>query len=203
MGPPAPSRLHLQGEKMKKVLVAFTLSLSFIVVGLTTALIGTNTNVSVPYKINYNALSLEAKQEVRCLAENIYFESAHEPKEGKIAVAFVTINRVRSGLFENNICGVVKQKTNGTCQFSWWCEERPKSISTTNGLTNGDNKIYNEILRLATYVYANHELMEDPSKGALFYHADYVKPGWKNMEHLTTIGRHIFYARKDIKNWNT
>lgn len=188
---------------MKKVLVAFTLSLSFIVVGLTTALIGTNTNVSVPYKINYNALSLEAKQEVRCLAENIYFESAHEPKEGKIAVAFVTINRVRSGLFENNICGVVKQKTNGTCQFSWWCEERPKSISTTNGLTNGDNKIYNEILRLATYVYANHELMEDPSKGALFYHADYVKPGWKNMEHLTTIGRHIFYARKDIKNWNT
>jgi spore germination cell wall hydrolase CwlJ-like protein len=43
--------------------------------------------------------------------------------------------------------------------------------------------------------------LEDPSKGALFYHADYVNPQWRNMEHLTTIGRHIFYIRKDMKNW--
>jgi spore germination cell wall hydrolase CwlJ-like protein len=50
---------------------------------------------------------------------------------------------------------------------------------------------------LAAYVYANHQKIKDPSKGALFYHADYVNPGWKNMVYLTKIGRHKFYNRKE------
>jgi spore germination cell wall hydrolase CwlJ-like protein len=41
--------------------------------------------------------------------------------------------------------------------------------------------------------------MEDPSKGAMFYHADYVFPQWKNMTKTAVIGRHIFYNKKDLK----
>ncbi len=151
------------------------------------------------FKANYNMLSPDAKQQVECLAENIYFEAAYEPKKGQVAVAFVTINRVKSGRFENDICGVVKQKTQNVCQFSWWCEDRPKAIATSKVLTNGQNQVYNDIRNLALHVYANYEKLEDPSKGALFYHADYVKPGWRNMEYLTTIGRHLFYNRKDLR----
>ena len=150
---------------------------------------------SLPYKAYYNNLTADAKKQVECLAQNIYFEAGHESDEGKIAVAFVTLNRVHSGRFENNICGVVKQKIGNSCQFSWYCEEKPKAISTGEVLTNRPNSLYNDIRNLAVYVYANYEKMEDPSKGALFYHADYVSPGWKNMRTTAVVGRHIFYAR--------
>lgn len=153
---------------------------------------------SMPFKTNFQNLSPQAKQQVECLAENIYFESGYEPKEGQVAVAFVTLNRVKSGIFENDICGVVKQKINNVCQFSWYCEDRQYNISANKSLTSSNNSLYNSIRELATNVYANSERMTDPSNGALFYHADYVKPGWKNMQTTAVIGRHIFYNRKGI-----
>lgn len=150
----------------------------------------------LPYKVSFNNLTGDVQKEVECLAENIYFESAHEPISGKIAVAFVTLNRVNSGLFANTICGVVKQKFNNVCQFSWWCEDKPHTISTNKLLTNGGNKLYNDIRNLATYVYMNSDKINDPSHGALFYHADYVNPGWSNLVKITQIGRHIFYNKR-------
>jgi N-acetylmuramoyl-L-alanine amidase len=183
---------------MKRAIVLFTISSIALIIGLTASSL--TAVAKIPYRAYYSFMSDDAKREVECLAQNIYFESAYEPIKGQIAVAFVTINRVKSGRFENDICGVVKQKVRDVCQFSWWCEERPRAISTSNVLTNGENSLYNSIRNLAVYVYANYDKMEDPSKGALFYHADYVNPQWKNMQHLTTIGRHIFYIRKDLKN---
>lgn len=149
----------------------------------------------MPFKTKFNNLSPQAKAEVECLAENIYFESAYEPKQGQIAVAFVTLNRVNSGLFEADICGVVKQKIRNVCQFSWYCEDKAHRISTEKRLTSTPNSLYNEIRELAVSVYINYERMIDPSNGALFYHADYVNPGWKNMKTTAVVGRHIFYTR--------
>ena len=151
---------------------------------------------NMPFKTNFQNLSPQAKQQVECLAENIYFESGYEPKEGQVAVAFVTLNRLKSGIFAEDICGVVKQKINNVCQFSWWCEDKPHAISTNKSLTNSSNLLYNDIRNLATYVYVNSDKMSDPSKGALYYHADYVNPRWPNMIRLTQIGRHIFYNKK-------
>jgi spore germination cell wall hydrolase CwlJ-like protein len=51
--------------------------------------------ISMPVKISYNDLSPKAKQQVECLAQNIYFESGHESKKGQIAVGMVTMNRVK------------------------------------------------------------------------------------------------------------
>jgi hypothetical protein len=67
-------------------------------------------------------------------------------------------------------------------------------------LTNTSNVLYNDIRELAVYVYANYDKISDPSKGALFYNADYVNPNWRNMEKTAVIGRHIFYIRKDLRN---
>jgi len=144
----------------------------------------------------------ETKKEIDCLADNIFFEAAYEPEAGKKAVAFVTLNRVNSKLYPNTVCGVVKQKNRfaekTVCQFSWYCEEGPKRLSYTKNLTPQQKKVYNEIYELAAYVYVNHSSLKDPSRGAMFYHADYVSPGWRNMIHTTTIGRHIFYIRRDM-----
>lgn len=149
----------------------------------------------MPYKVSFENLSSDTQREIECLAENIYFESAYEPNDGKIAVAFVTLNRVNSGKFADNVCNVVKQKNNNVCQFSWWCESKAYSISTNKLLTSSGNMLYNEIRNLATFVYFNKEKMKDPSKGALYYHADYVNPRWPNMETTVKIGRHIFYKK--------
>ena len=56
---------------------------------------------------------------------------------------------------------------------------------------------------MAVYVYANYENLKDITKGALYYHADYVNPRWK-LEKTTVIGRHIFYKESgkyyDVQN---
>ena len=146
---------------------------------------------SLPLKVNFSQLTPKAQQEVRCLADNIFYESAKEPEQGKIAVAFVTLNRVKSGQFPGTVCEVVKQKTQNVCQFSWYCEADARSKALTKRLPT----LYNDILKLATEVYINHDKMKDPSRGALFYHADYVNPQWPNMRRTIVIGRHIFYNK--------
>jgi spore germination cell wall hydrolase CwlJ-like protein len=147
------------------------------------------TPINRPLNVKYEQLTKHARQQVDCLAQNMYFESGWEPEAGQIAVAMVTINRQESGDFAPTICGVVKQKTASTCQFSWVCEY--KTINNIN------RDVYLRVRALAVYVYANREHIKDPSRGALFYHADYVNPGWRNMVYLTKIGHHKFYNRKD------
>jgi len=152
-------------------------------------------NRNLPYKAYYNNLTADAKTQVECLAENIYFEAGHESDEGKIAVAFVTLNRVNSGRFENNICGVVKQKTGNTCQFSWYCD----TTFTSKRLTIKHTPLYNEILQLSTDMFLNFDRIKDITNGATYYHADYVSPGWTRLQKETQIGRHIFYKSKGDK----
>jgi spore germination cell wall hydrolase CwlJ-like protein len=142
--------------------------------------------VQVPYEFLTNS----EKKEIDCLTDNIYYEAGHEPENGKIAVAYVTLNRVKSKQFHDSVCGVVKQKTGNTCQFSWLCD------GSASRKLNYD--IYNEVREIALFVYFNHAIIDDPSKGALYYHADYVNPRWK-LDKTTVIGRHIFYKPKEAK----
>jgi spore germination cell wall hydrolase CwlJ-like protein len=131
-----------------------------------------------------------AKQ-LDCLTRNIYWESATEPFEGKVAVAQVTLNRVASGKFAPDICGVVYQKNviydMVICQFSWFCDWSSKI-----------RPIYPAHWKEAEEV-AKKVLLEGfrlPSmKNALYFHADYVKPQWGKPQ-VGKIGRHIFYADK-------
>jgi N-acetylmuramoyl-L-alanine amidase len=143
--------------------------------------------------ISYSDLTPFAKQEVECLADNIFFESAYEPTSGKIAVGMVTLNRLKSG-FEESICGVVKQKIRNTCQFSWWCDAKAQvtSLYKNKYFSDRQKQVYQESQDVAVYVYTNYENITDDTMGALFYHADYVNPRWK-LEKTVTIGRHIFY----------
>ncbi len=145
----------------------------------------------------YESLTPNAKRQVQCLTNNIYFESRSESLEGQVAVAFVTINRVNSKDFPDDICSVVTQMTGRTCQFSWYCEGTPKRQYVKNILTTNHSELYNEIKEVALFVYANHEKIKDPTYGSLYYHADYVNPRWYHLERVKMIGRHIFYKPKE------
>ena len=138
----------------------------------------------VKAKPQYVNLDKYDQKQIDCLAKNIYYESGSESKLGWLAVAMVTINRVNSGLFPSNICDVVYQKTGKIYQFSW--------VASRKHLTTPEHELYNEILEYAMTFYYKHHTMEDVTKGALFFHADYVNPRW-NREKTAQIGRHIFY----------
>lgn len=127
-------------------------------------------------------------QEVSCLAENIYYEAASEPYEGKLAVAQVTLNRVKSGSFPASVCGVVKQKNNINgrviCQFSWVCTK----VYAIRDPYKWEESLL--VARKALTTPVAHDMLK--RSNAMYYHADYVNPGWPKRR-ITQIGRHIFY----------
>lgn len=134
------------------------------------------------YKTSY-AKQQAVQREVECLARNIYFEAATEPHAGKIAVAEVTLNRVKHG-FARTVCGVVQQKNNGTCQFSWVCA--PKKAITMPVQWKESREIAENIL-ISQKRYST-------MNGAMFFHADYVEPTWtQTKEFVRKVGRHLFY----------
>lgn len=134
--------------------------------------------------VQYSQLTKDTKKQIDCLADNIYFEAGHEPEKGRIAVALVTMNRMQDPRYPKDICSVVKQRVNLTCQFSWFCD---------SGKRVSNLQAYKEAQRVAVFVYANYDKIADVTYGALFYHADYVNPGWRGLEKTAVIGRHIFY----------
>ena len=179
---------------MRKYFVSISVILSLAM--MTIAVVEANQiKYFLPSNIQFYSLTKPMQKQVECLAENIYFEAAHEPKNGQIAVALVTLNRLSSGNYANDICGVVNQKTGSTCQFSWVC----MPTFTDKRLTIKNTSLYNEIRNLAMNVVFNYENLSDITKGATYYHADYVNPGWK-LPRTTKIGAHIFYKREsDLK----
>ena len=180
--------------RSKSILLSIALSAMILFI----AMINIDLHGVMPFKASYDSLTKDVQKQATCLAENIYFEAAHEPLEGKKAVAFVTINRVQTGNYAKDICGVVFQKTGRVCQFSWYCEGK----TLAKRLTVRDTALYNEIRELAVHMIVNFERMEDVTQGATYYHADYVNPGWK-LQKSDKIGRHIFYkSRKDIIDRN-
>jgi N-acetylmuramoyl-L-alanine amidase len=128
------------------------------------------------------------ERQLGCLAKNIYHEAANEPFEGKAAVAQVTLNRVASGKFPDDICKTIYQKNvfyeRVLCQFSWTCDRNVKFRPMNQAA-------YDESMAVAKKV-----LLEDfrlPSlKNALYYHAAYIDPKW-NRKRVARIGQHIFY----------
>lgn len=140
-----------------------------------------------------------ASSEITCMQENIFWEARNQSTLGKVAVAWVTLNRVDSERYPNTICGVVKQglkNADGTmvlhkCQFSWYCDGKPDRVPN-NPIANRawiDAGIIAEVTMLD---WARNKT--SPVEGATMYHADYIKPYWaSSYDKVTRIDNHIFY----------
>jgi spore germination cell wall hydrolase CwlJ-like protein len=135
------------------------------------------------------------KQQVECLAQNVYYEAGYEPTKGQIAVAMVTLNRVKSGLFPKSICGTMTQKTEQTCQFSWYCDDYKRIKAESYRYNKNEKQVFEHARSVALYTYLNHKHMKDVTNGALFFHSKDVSPSWSNMKRTVIIGNHIFYKR--------
>ena len=124
----------------------------------------------------------------KCLADAVYFEARGEPIRGQMAVAQVVMNRVFSGRYPNNVCGVVYQNANRrlACQFTFACEgknlnriDEPEMWTQAKRIAKDtlDGKIW-----LAEVGHATH------------YHAYWVHPSWVHeMARVYKLGVHTFY----------
>ena len=128
----------------------------------------------------------DVDNQVKCLAEAIYFEARGEDVLGQYAVAEVILNRVDSKDFPNSICKVVSEGATKlhACQFSYNCDGKPEYVN--------DLKSYKRILKLSNMLDGGAaRILTD---GATFYHSRAVAPSWMSkMIKTSEIGGHIFY----------
>jgi spore germination cell wall hydrolase CwlJ-like protein len=126
--------------------------------------------------------------EHKCLSRAIYFEARSESEIGRLAVARVILNRVKSPFYPDSICEVVYQNAErrNACQFSFACNgesDRPRR-----------GKAWEQAKTLATRAMAGEGAVQAIAT-ATHFHADYVQPKWSGaMTRLVKIGRHIFYS---------
>lgn len=117
-----------------------------------------------------------------CLSMNIYHESRGEQAQGQIAVAQVTVNRVKHKQWPSSICEVVYQPK----QFSWTHLIKNHSPKET--------KAWKRAQVIARDVLIGN--VADVTGGAVFYHANWIKnPYWaKEVTLSKVIGNHLFYT---------
>jgi len=150
-----------------------------------------NFNIITPTiaQTNKDVLEMDRKpilynsKDLKCMAQNIFFEAGTESMLGKIAVGQVTVNRVKIGHWGETVCEVVNFKN----QFSWTNRD---DISIDKNSRN-----YKDSVLAAKKVLQERKRLRI-LRSALFYHADYVQPKWadKNQK-VVKIEKHIFYNR--------
>lgn len=127
-------------------------------------------------------------EEFQCLSLNIYWEARSESWRGQVGVAMVTLNRVADSAFPDTVCDVVRQggeTRKYRCQFTWYCDGKRDVPENVAAWRRAQKVAYNVLFHGP----------RDPTRGALFYHADYVDPAWSRvMKQTTQIGRHLYYV---------
>lgn len=126
-----------------------------------------------------------SKEDYQALLKIVEAEAGNEDEKGKILVANVVLNRVRSEQFPNTVKAVVLQKENGVSQFSPVGNGRYEKVRVSEDTIGAVEK-------------ALHG--EDLSEGALYFAArKYASPQrmkWFD-EHLTRLfsyGGHEFFV---------
>ena len=147
-------------------------------------------NVSIDDLATFDFKDLEVAasdaEDRRCLAQAIYYEARSERRVGQLAVADVVLNRVKSSVYPDSICGVVFQGSERVtgCQFSFTCDGSMEARL--------NKRLWKSSQNLSAAVLAG---MRVPvTRNATHYHADYVSPPWaKTLTPTATIGTHKFY----------
>lgn len=119
-----------------------------------------------------------------CLRKAIYFEARGETLKGQFAVAEVILNRKESGRYPASVCGVVGQRGNGGCQFSYVCDGRADAMR--------DGEAIDRAGRIARVMLDGAP--RTLTMGAMYFHTRGVAPDWSHrFDRTASIGAHLFY----------
>lgn len=123
----------------------------------------------------------EITDPLTCLALNVYWEARNQPFAGQLAVAQVTMNRVRDARYGDSVCDVVYEHK----QFSWFWDGKPD--------TPREKRAWEKAYLVASAAMDGSGHVE--LQGVTHYHAVYIKPYWKGyMVQVAMIGDHLFYT---------
>lgn len=137
-------------------------------------------------RLNFtNRPRLQIIPQLKCTVwqKNIFYEAGVESLNGKLAVAQVTENRLKTGLCGKDLCKVVYARA----QFSWTLDKKKRN-------TTPRGPIWLASLAAAEEFKKGTRIKNlERSK---FYHTNYIAaPYWvdstKKVHHL---GKHIFYS---------
>ena len=153
------------------------------------------------FVIKTDIIKLTKRDQIKCMAHNIYYEAGGESHMGQIAVARVVMNRVLHG-FAENPCKVIYQTTRKVnveteratihCQFSWVCHGKLQPDT--------DSKRYKIAEEIAEQVIHEDKWVDEIPDNVLFFHNKNVNPSWPYKTAMI-IGNHIFYSHgKEKKN---
>lgn len=124
------------------------------------------------------------ESERNCLIRNVFYEAGAEPYAGKVAVAQVTWNRVRSGAWGKTVCQVV----HAPHQFSW-TRDPVKRNRHLSGLQV-------DAVRDAVDAFLSG-VRVSKLDSSMHFHAVHVRPSWAATDaRVKRIGGHVFYALK-------
>lgn len=165
----------------------------FVVLGVPCTVVGLIVYFAYAARSSIDGSRIDAARararDIRCLAENVYFEARGEPLRGQYAVAEVTMNRLASPRFPDTVCDVVHDTRWDTSRrrlvahFSW--------TAFKLRLESGSPE-WKQAMDVATVVYDGRH--EPIVPNALFYHATYVTPYWASSKRVVArIGSHVFY----------
>lgn len=131
---------------------------------------------------------LPSKREMSCLIQNVWFEARNESDAGKLAVIFVTLNRVKDPRWPKSICGVVFQPY----AFSWTTDVYPNYAPLHIRYVRMKWK---ELSEFVVQIMSQISYIVDPTDGSNHYHTVNINPYWaKSMKKVSTvIGYHKFY----------
>lgn len=122
-----------------------------------------------------------AEQEYQVLLKIVEAEAGGEDSTGRLLIANVIMNRVRSGRFPNTITEVVYQRCSGRAQFSPVSDGRIDRVSVSPETVEAVARAMNG---------------EDLSAGALYFRSVYSNSGWfdRALHRVLEHGNHIFYT---------
>lgn len=124
------------------------------------------------------------------LARTVYGEARGEPDQGKLAVAWVVVNRARKHRIS------IAAAALKSIHFSCWNNARAMDANQLAMLTaEPGNPLFARCLIAA--LAAAHGIDPDPTGGARHYHAHHVRPRWSRGKVYLLIGGHRFYRDID------
>ena len=145
-------------------------------------------------------------EELKCMAENIYFEGRAEPMMGKIAIGgVVKQGPVRESWKTRQHKDLPKKDRiyypiKNRCQFSWWCDGQKDIVWATymNGeVIESNMTAWRDSIHVALFIM-NGDYTNDPTAGAVFYYNPHIaNPSWGRIyEETAMIGNHRFMKDK-------
>ncbi len=182
---PARRKLRLYWYRADREAMAFVLIVGAILTGFALVL-----QAAFAHQDAVREQALQTiRQELACLARNVYFEARGEPEAGQYAVAEVTMNRKASARFPDSVCAVVHQKNWDALRgrfvgaFSW---------TELGALPAPSGEDWERARKVAQDVYYGRRAPQ--LQGAMYYHATNITPAWAKEKTLVArIGGHAFY----------